>query len=75
MPRPREKPTNAAARRQFDRRHSKPTFYMVRYADDFVLLVVGSRQQAEAERDALAQFLCNDMRLELSPEKTLITRP
>jgi len=75
MPRPREKPTNAAARRKFDRRHSKPTFYMVRYADDFVLLVVGSRQQAEAERDALAQFLWNNMRLELSPEKTLITRP
>lgn len=75
MPRPREKPTNAVGRRRSDRRHGKPTFYMVRYADDFVLLVVGSRQQAEAERETLAQFLRDEMRLELSAEKTLITRP
>ncbi|WP_299752924.1 group II intron reverse transcriptase/maturase [uncultured Tateyamaria sp.] len=75
MPRPRENPTNAVGRRRFDRRHGKSTFYMVRYADDFVLLVVGSRQQAEAEREALAQFLWDEMRLELSAEKTLITRP
>lgn len=75
MPRPREKPTNAVGRRRLDRRKGRPTFYMVRYADDFVLLVVGSRQQAEAERESLTEFLWQDMRLELSPDKTLITRP
>ncbi|MBM7069228.1 group II intron maturase-specific domain-containing protein [Actibacterium sp. 188UL27-1] len=62
-------------RRRFDRHHGKPTFYRLHYADDFVVLVVGSRQQAEAEREALAQFLWDEMRLELSAEKTLITRP
>lgn len=75
MPRPHEKPTNSVSRRRTDRRLGKPTFYMVRYADDFVLLVVGTLAQAEAEREALAQFLRDDMRLELSAEKTLITRP
>ncbi len=75
MPRPREKPTNSAGRRKKDRQHGRPTFYMVRYADDFVLLVVGSRRQAEDERERLAEFLWREMRLELSPEKTLITRP
>jgi group II intron reverse transcriptase/maturase len=74
-PRPHEKPTNAKARRAYDRKRGKPTFYMVRYADDFVLLVAGTRQQADNEREALAQFLFEEMRLELSAEKTLITRP
>lgn len=70
MPRPRENPTNAVGRRRFDRRHGKPTFYMVRYADDFVLLVVGSRQQAEAEREALTDMI--DMRRELVQLEALI---
>jgi len=48
---------------------------MVRYADDFVLLATGSRVDVEAERDALAQFLGEELRLELSQEKTLITNP
>jgi len=74
-PRPREKSGNAKARRAYDRQRHRPTFYMVRYADDFVLLVVGTRRQADEERDALAKFLLEEMRLELSAEKTLITRP
>jgi RNA-directed DNA polymerase len=74
-PRPEEPPTNAVSRRRRDRRLGKPTFYMVRYADDFVLLATGSRADVEAERDALAQFLDEELRLELSREKTLITSP
>lgn len=74
-PRPRENTRNAANRRLRDRRKGKPTFYMVRYADDFILFTVGTKAQAEAERKALAQFLWTEMRLELSAEKTLITRP
>jgi len=70
---PAWKPNDAVARRRFDRRHGKPTFFTVRYADDVVLFVVGSRQQTEAKREALAQFLWDEMRLELSAEKTLIT--
>ena len=74
-PRPREKQGNAKARRFYDRQRGRPTFYMVRYADDFILLVAGSRRQADDEREALAQFLHEEMRLELSAEKTLITQP
>lgn len=74
-PRPHERPGNARARRAYDRQRNRPTFHMVRYADDFVLLAVGTRRQVDEEREALAQFLHEDMRLELSAEKTLITRP
>ena len=46
---------------------------MVRYADDFVVLVQGTQQDAEHERQALAQFLKEELRMELSMEKTRIT--
>jgi hypothetical protein len=46
---------------------------MVRYADDFVVLVDGTREQAEAEKRALAEFLKTELRMELSIEKTRIT--
>ncbi len=39
------------------------------------LLVAGARRQADEEREALARFLHEELRLELSAEKTLITRP
>lgn len=74
-PRPGEPPTNAVSRRYRDRKLGNATFYMVRYADDFVLLATGTRADVEAERDALAQLLDDELRLELSKEKTLITSP
>ena len=46
---------------------------MVRYADDFVVLVDGTREQAEAEKLALAEFLKTELRMELSMEKTGVT--
>jgi len=46
---------------------------MVRYADDFVVLVDGTREQAEAEKLALAEFLKTELGMELSIEKTQIT--
>ena len=46
---------------------------MVRYADDFVVLVAGTREEAEAEKQALAEFLQRELRMELSMEKTRIT--
>src|SRR3546814_11173620 len=45
----------AARRRALDRAKGKPTFYMVRYEDDFVVLVEGTREQAEVEKTALAE--------------------
>lgn len=70
---PREPGINAAARRVKDHKRGRPVFYMVRYADDFVVLVDGTREQAEAEKLALAEFLKTELRMELSIEKTRIT--
>lgn len=71
--RPREPSINPAARRVRDHKRDRPVFYMVRYADDFVVLVDGTRDQAEAEKLALAEFLKTELRMELSMEKTKIT--
>jgi group II intron reverse transcriptase/maturase len=45
----------------------------VRYADDFLLGYVGTRQEAETIKQHLAEFLTTQLRLELSNDKTLIT--
>jgi group II intron reverse transcriptase/maturase len=45
----------------------------VRYADDFLIGFVGPRAEAEVLKDQLATFLRQELKLELSPEKTLIT--
>jgi RNA-directed DNA polymerase len=53
-------------------RHGRPNFRLVRYADDWCLLVKGTRADAEALKDAIAGVLAT-MGLRLSEEKTLIT--
>ncbi|MCK6580827.1 MAG: hypothetical protein L6Q98_22265 [Anaerolineae bacterium] len=45
----------------------------VRYADDFIIAFCGTRKEAEAIRDAIAGFLRDRLKLELSSTKTLIT--
>jgi len=45
----------------------------VRYADDILLGLIGSRVEAEAIKADLAAFLRNKLHLELSTQKTLIT--
>jgi hypothetical protein len=59
--------------RSTDRRAGRPVFFPIRYADDFVILVSGDREDALAERQALTGFLRETLRLELSPEKTRVT--
>jgi RNA-directed DNA polymerase len=71
--RPRERPQASADRRHYDRQRGRPTFYMVRYADDFVVCTDGTREEAEAEKQTLAEFLKRELRMELSMEKTKIT--
>ncbi len=44
-----------------------------RYADDFLIGVIGSKKEAEEIRSAIKDFLAEQLRLELSMEKTLIT--
>jgi group II intron reverse transcriptase/maturase len=45
----------------------------VRYADDHLLGFVGPKAEAEEIKQRLAQFLRDDLKLELSQDKTLIT--
>ena len=45
----------------------------VRYADDFVLGYIGSRAEATQIKESLTEFLRDNLKLELSQEKTLIT--
>jgi group II intron reverse transcriptase/maturase len=45
----------------------------VRYADDFLIGVIGSKDDAKVVKEKLTVFLRNELKLELSQEKTLIT--
>jgi group II intron reverse transcriptase/maturase len=45
----------------------------VRYADDFILSFIGPKSEAKDIKAAIAEFLQNELRLEMSPTKTLIT--
>ncbi|TKJ32117.1 MAG: group II intron reverse transcriptase/maturase [Planctomycetes bacterium B3_Pla] len=72
--RPGENSRKACDRRSWDRKNNRPTFYCVRYADDFVILVEGTLEDAKTEKQRLMQFLRKELHLELSQEKTLITR-
>lgn len=44
-----------------------------RYADDHLLGFIGPKAEAQEIKDQLAAFLRDELKLELSPEKTLIT--
>jgi RNA-directed DNA polymerase len=55
------------------RRQGLANFVYVRYADDFVVLCSGSREQALAMREELRMFLDASLRLSLSLEKTKVT--
>ncbi|MDM1378601.1 reverse transcriptase/maturase family protein [Myroides marinus] len=45
----------------------------VRYADDFLIGIIGSKQDAKQVKDDIKNFLDQELKLELSDEKTLIT--
>ena len=55
-----------------DRKAGRPVFFPIRYADDFVILVAGTREQAEQEKAMLADHLRETMGLELSTDKTRV---
>jgi RNA-directed DNA polymerase len=60
-------------RRQYRRRTGRPNYRLVRYADDFVVLVHGSKSEAEALRAEIGALLARKLRMTLSAEKTHIT--
>ena len=45
----------------------------IRYADDFILGVIGSKEDALRIKEDIKSFLSESLALELSEEKTLIT--
>jgi len=56
-----------------DRAKGHPSYRMIRFADDFVVLVRGTEAQAHAIKEQTAEFMREQMRLTLSPEKTHVT--
>ncbi|MGG2459732.1 group II intron reverse transcriptase/maturase [Streptomyces sp. RGM 3693] len=65
-------PASSQTERAKRRRHRLPNYRLVRYADDWCLMVSGTNDDAEALREEIAEVL-SGMGLRLSPEKTLIT--
>jgi len=49
--------------------------HYIRYADDFVIGIRGSKVSAKAIYENVKDFLRNDLKIELNEEKTLITDP
>jgi RNA-directed DNA polymerase len=64
-------PMSTANRRAARRAKGLPTWRIVRYADDFVVLVYGDRGDAEALHEEVADVLA-PMGLRLSPAKTQV---
>jgi group II intron reverse transcriptase/maturase len=59
--------------RAYDRKHGRTVFMPIRYADDFVVLVNGTETDAKREVQNIGCFLKEELSLDLSEEKTLIT--
>ncbi len=60
-------------RRQQRRRKGLANHRLVRYADDFVVLVHGTREDADALRAEIGRLLADQLAMTLSVEKTLVT--
>jgi RNA-directed DNA polymerase len=65
-------PAASQTERARRRRHCLPNYRLVRYADDWCLMVAGTNGDAQALKEEISGVL-STMGLRLSPEKTLIT--
>ena len=65
-------PQTGPGERAKRRRHGLPNHRLMRYADDWCLVISGSRSDAEALKEKITGVLAT-MGLRLSPDKTLIT--
>lgn len=61
------------AKRRLAEQHEVVPCEIIRYADDFVVMVRGSREDAEQLKQQIAEFLKVDLHMDLSQEKTLVT--
>jgi RNA-directed DNA polymerase len=59
--------------RDRNRKAGHANFQMVRYADDFVVFSNGTKAETEAFKDEMAAWLADELKLTLSPEKTVVT--
>jgi len=64
-------PMSTNGKRAYRRSKGAPTWRIIRYADDFVILVHGSREDTEALREDVARILA-PLGLRLSPAKTQV---
>ena len=64
-------PMSTSGKRAYRRSKGAPTWRITRYADDFVILVHGSREDTEALREDVARALV-PLGLRLSPAKTQV---
>ena len=46
----------------------------VRYADDFLIGIVGAKEDAQAVKQEIGAYIAEQLKLELSDEKTLVTK-
>ena len=72
----RAKMLNRQAQQLPSRLPNDPTFkrvWYVRYADDWLVGVIGTKADAVSIKTCIAQYLQDELHLELSGEKTLIT--
>jgi len=53
--------------------HTDKRLRYVRYADDFIIGICGSKEDCQKVKNQLSEFINNSMKMELSDEKTLIT--
>jgi RNA-directed DNA polymerase len=65
-------PAASTGQRRARLKQGLPNYRLIRYADDWCLMVKGTKADAEALREEIAGVLAG-MGLRLSPEKTLIT--
>ena len=54
-------------------RHGLPNYRLIRFADDFVVLVHGERSDAEAIKTEIGEIVADRLKMTLSDEKTHIT--
>lgn len=60
-------------RRQHRHRKGLPNYRLVRFADDFVVLVHGTQSDGEALRTEIGELLARKLRMTLSVDKTHVT--
>jgi len=74
-PYPSKNPYSLARHNRYkDSEKGRPVFVPIRYADDFILLCIGRKEQIKAEQRELEILLNRELGLTLSKEKTKITK-